>query len=57
MCTITQSYVPVSFAAQKWLLQLQVVSKNAKVDLNRVDALEKASHAPFDDVSLSESVC
>lgn len=56
MCTITQSYVPVSFGAQKWLLQLQVVSKNAKVGLNRVDALEKASHAPFEDVSLSESV-
>lgn len=29
-CTITQSYVPFSFAAQKWLFQLQVVSKNTK---------------------------
>lgn len=31
MCTITHSYVPVSFAAQKWLFQLQVVSKNARL--------------------------
>ncbi len=44
------------FPAQKWLLQLQVVSKNAKVGLNRVDALEKASHALFEDVSAVETV-